>query len=230
MNNRSDDKILDALIAKASEMSYAELMAGIPSDEELREMYSDTSALDKRIYSIIDSSFTAGKRKRRLKSFRRVAAAITIVLAVSSTMLMSVEATRNIIFGAIREITGGVINFTYGDSVVTSPLDLRMGYIPEGYVELEVYEFGSSLEITYVNGEGKKIIFERMPIEGTSLMMDLDNHDYEIYNSLYGEAYLFKASSKLLTSSIIFYIDDYIFTLTANFSAYDMIQIVNGIE
>lgn len=93
-----NEKLFDALLKVAAEEALKREMESLPSVEELNELCKSSVEMDERIKRLIKHSFRKKKRNRIIKKAGKIAASVAITIAVLSTALLSVEATRNAIF------------------------------------------------------------------------------------------------------------------------------------
>ena len=89
-----NDKILDQVLQYAAEKEIDDLCEGLPSDEELNAKISLSPSFEDRMENLFKSERRKQSYRKAGKSALRVAAVVFVLLAVSTTVIFSVEAFR----------------------------------------------------------------------------------------------------------------------------------------
>lgn len=188
MSTGNNEKIyvsFDAALKFALLETARREMETLPTEEELKEMYPDTSEWDKRI---LPPALKLLKPKRRpIKMAKRVLIAVMILVCLfSATMMVSAE-VRTAVVNTIIEWTGIDIGIRFqieGTPLARLPDGYREHYVPEGFVLIpELSSDGTTyFAHTYMDAEGKYIDISVGVIENASERW-LDN-EYTTYDNI----------------------------------------------
>ena len=223
-----NDLLFESLLKVAVKQAFDKEMSELPSEEELGEEYKPSEVLDSRIKSIIDNSFSKQNKRRSIKKLARIAACVFIFLGVSSFVLLSVEATRNVILNAFINVKEKYTEIQFMDSVKSDGI-YRPAYLPEGFRETSNVSIGNAVILTYTNEAGEKIVFTQAPADTGSMLVDNENMSYtEIeVNGVY--ALLFTAEENEFQNKLIWQTDKMVFDISAKLSGEELVKIAENI-
>jgi hypothetical protein len=225
-----DSILLDTFIRVASQEAIEKEMAALPSNEELNAKYKPSPELDKRIRKIIHNSRKQSKARWRMRIGGKAAVCITAFIAVTFGVLISVQATRNIILNAIIEWHEKNIKIEFQEPDAGSNNIFRPTYMPRGYSEISATESGNTFVIIYLDENGNEILFTQRRAETTSLSADSEYHDY-VEIQVNGEpGYLLEARQGEQSSILAWQEGSSLFTLTASVEANELVKIGESVK
>jgi hypothetical protein len=144
---KRENEFFEAMLKSAIAESVEQEMAEFPSDEELNAMYPITYG-DRKILSEISRRRKAARLCQAGRKIGKIAACFAIVLVISAAVLMSVEATRNIILDYIINIRSDNEVFEYTGGLAAMPDEfVYMGSMIDGNFKVSTYEnqFGEQI-------------------------------------------------------------------------------------
>ncbi len=172
------------------------------------------------------------KRGPFMKAFmsgtRRIAIAMLILILISFTTIMSVEAYRNRFFEIIKNILEEFTSITFETDEALSEIQfqgIEPQYIPDGFSKSEESITYSSLSVIYSNGKGTDIAYEQAFITNNQIIIDtedteinklmINNHEVE---------YIFKNDAY----QFMWYKDHYAFSLFSSAHREDLIKMIES--
>jgi len=227
-NDFDDNDILfEAMLKQAVIESHMKELAELPSDEELRKMYTFSERHNKRMKKL----FAADKRKETrivvVKWCRLAVATVCITTTVLfGTLLFSSEvraAVNNTIISWLEMFT----------RFQSPPLDEEfverewtVSYLPTGFELYDSFELGRMVLCEYMNAEGVTIDLTYVPIDATSYV---DNTDVE-YSIVIEDGidyHVFVADSDLEyeENSIVWNMQGYRFTIAGIYDIDELLKI-----
>lgn len=133
----------DAALHFALEEGYRQEIAELPSNDELKELYPDTSKWDEKILpaalKVLNASPHKPHKRRSMKVLKAIFISVVLLLSVfACTMLVSAEARQTLANTIMEWADGGkglFIRFEMeGIPLTCLPEGYREHYIPEGFV------------------------------------------------------------------------------------------------
>lgn len=165
------DQIFEVMLQTAVKENFEKELHELPTAKELTDDYELSESTRKEIEKWIKTANHKSTRLRMQKAAKRAAVIAAIIIPVSMVSLLSVEASRNLIFNALMEWKSDHVDIKYQDgqassSETSSPDDfeIKPHYLPEGFVEAETRQTGSGLTTEYRNDQGEFILFRRSPL------------------------------------------------------------------
>ena len=165
------DQIFEVMLQTAVKENFEKELHELPTAKELTDDYELSESTRKEIEKWIKTANHKSTRLRMQKAAKRAAVIAAIIIPVSMVSLLSVEASRNLIFNAVMNWASDHVAIQYQDgqassSETSSPDDseIRPRYLPEGFTETEKSQTSSSFTIQYRNDQGKLILFRRSPL------------------------------------------------------------------
>ena len=149
----------DALLKLALEeqMEQDDYLNQYPSDDELENPHIFSDEHNRKMKKIIKMALRVERRGERSKQYRRIAAAIGLVLIGSVTMVTQVEAFRVPMMRFFQKVTEKSTLFGVQKennfSVTEKFQEYEPQYIPAGFSVAEVKEFEKSFYIRYINND-----------------------------------------------------------------------------
>lgn len=229
--NNIDDKLFDAVLKVAAEESLRRDIEEMPSCEELNAQYMPSPDLDKRIRKMISQHNRKARVSVWKKTAMRIAVSAAIIIVISSTVLLSVEATRNYIFNAIIKWQEDHFSIEHNDSneALTTGI-IKPSYLPEGFEEISSNTTNEIVRIIYQNKNGMKIIFKQYSSLSTNTLADYEDKKYTSIKINGQDAYLFEATESEKTNILIWESNETIFNITAEVKTAELILIAESIK
>jgi len=225
------EELFDALLKMAVSDALKKDMDALPSNEELNKNFKSSQELNKRIKKIIFQGKIKSKTKHYVKSIRKLAACFIVILVLSSIALLSVEATRNIIYNALIDKFGNYTQIQFQDSVTEKKINsYRPSYLPKGFKEITNQTYGNTILQIYSNESNDEIVFKQRPAEEGAALIDNENTKYEEVEISGNTAYLFEALMKEDYSVLLWQAEGTVFELTSQISGDELIRIGNSLE
>ncbi len=216
--------LFDALLKAAACEAYEKEIDRL-ADKTEQSGLAIAPALDKRIEGLIKKSCRRVEIKRFAKGLGKAAACLSMLLAVSAVVLISVEATRNAIFNAVliqrekyTEIKYEATSDKGGNNIY------RPTYLPEGFYESIVKSTGNSTTIIYENETGDLIFFIQQEAQNASTLIDSENTDYSAIDLSGKTGHLFKARTEDDSSILTWEEDGIAFSMTSVIDSGELIK------
>lgn len=170
-----NDAVLRAALLDAVRLDYGEVLAAGP--ETLPEPDFSSGYLRRRA-RLFKNPF--GYARPRWQKGLRAAAIILLVLAIAAGVVWTNPTARAWVeryFRIYREEVGMDEYTFHGNGISTHDVSkIRPTYVPEGYVETEVFEAGGSQYVTYEKENGGWIEFSIRPLkQGGAFLLDTDH-------------------------------------------------------
>lgn len=189
------EKLFDSILKIATEEALKQEMEEMVSCEELNKEYEPSPNLDREIKRIIFQHRFKGKLFVWRKTFGKIAVAITIIIVISSTILLSVKATRNYIFNAVIKWQEDHFSIQHDGKDDTSyNLSIfRPTYIPKGFDEVSANVIGDIIKITYENKKEQVIILKQSSSQDSHILADYEDKSFIETRINGNKAYVFSA-------------------------------------
>ncbi len=227
-----DDKLFDAVLKIAAEEAVKQEMENMPSDEELNAQYEPSHNLDKRIKKMIAQYYFKGRVAKWRKTALKIAIGAAIFIIVSSTMLLSVEATRNYIFNAVIKWQEDhfLIENKDDENVDAKSSIFRPTYLPKGFKEISINTVGKLTRIIYQNEEGIEISLKQYPSKTSKTAVDNENKKFIIIKINGKEAYLCESMDIEKESILIWELNGIVFNISSEIGVEELILIAESIK
>jgi len=235
MNNKTNkinNSIFEALFRQAIIDDYVDEINSIPSNEELSIEYFFSSDFELRMKRL----FARERRKSYLvtiSGFFRQAAIIFIIITtiLFGTLLTNsdVRATvRNVIIEWYEKFTSFSFNTANQDA---SYVDIYPKYLPMGFYEESIVEFGNFTQLIFVNNQGDHINILHNNHESTSIKISVDNENHIIENFMINgyETYLVTATKEEHENAIIITTGFYVIEIWSSLSIETLIIVAESI-
>lgn len=230
-------KLFDTVLEAAVRDNFQQELDAIPNKAELAAAYSPSSELNQRIKQIISKSNHKLVLHRVGAVSRRAAVFAAILLPIAAAGLLSVEASRNMIFNAIWDWKSNHAELRY-DEVTSAPPPqsmiqpevFRPAYLPDGFTEKSSEQVGGTTVIEYRNKENVGIRLVQCPLSmaGTT-GIDTEHSTYkEIVINGY-KASLFAAKTPKDSAILVWQNRTTSFTLMSPIQADELILIATSI-
>lgn len=193
-------------------------MNGLPSIDELKSAFPDTSKWDHRILNEAQKILQPKPKRRPIKILKQVFIAIMVLICLfTGTMLASAE-VRNAVINTLIEWTGidmGIRFEVDGPALARLPEGYQERYVPQGFILQAEESFDSDTNFFHVyrNSEKEQIVISVQISENASVTrMDNEHTAYD----------------KITFNEVTAYLGQ--FTDVTGKSGYRMIWVKDGIE
>lgn len=230
--NNLDDKLFDAMLKVAAEEALKQEMDEMPSCEEMNTQYRPSPDLEKKIRKQISQHRLNEKVSLWKKSAVKVAVSAAVFIVISSTILLSVEATRNYIFNAAIKWHEDYFSIQHSNnkSNVADLKNYRLTYVPLGFKETSTVAIGDILKITYENDDGMRIVFKQSPSETSHILADYEGKKYSTIKVNGQEAYLFNATEDDKTNTLLWEFNGSMLTISSEVGTDELILMAENIK
>ncbi|MDD2955490.1 MAG: DUF4367 domain-containing protein [Oscillospiraceae bacterium] len=242
--NRGASKAFDELLRDAGEEYVRQMLEEIPDEEELANMFPDTSSLDLKMESV----YRAEKRAQAARRFSRWGhrAAVIALVAVGTCVatIFSVKALRVQFLSMFVEPhpeytafsfrdpdTGGSPDYTVPRHLQPVENDYEATYVPEGYQISQQEEYQYMKMIIYENAEGDVIHLDMMEATGTGISLDTENAETGTTTVSGNEAFwVQKEQDGSVWVTILWHDNEWAFTLMGAEPYEEMLKMAEGVE
>lgn len=209
----------EALLRQAVIDAHTKELEALPSEAELREMYTLSKRHMRRMQELLRHEGRKERFRRVFVTARKGAAVAAVFIAILSALLLTnpeVRAAVKNAFNVFVEWTEKFTSYTFrGTEASAEPVEWEPAYVPEGF-EVSYYDFlYGSTEIQYTNQEGIVILFISSPPDGVSLhAIDNEHQKYE-RTEINGVEYEIFAADSLEYMSYVSWVDNgYFFSIS----------------
>jgi len=229
------DKIFDTLFSLAAEEVMREELDAMPSLEELNKLSLPSPALEKKIRSIIRKEARTTERRKVLKTFYRVAAAIGIVTFLGTAVLMSVEASRNYIINMLIEMREDHVLFEFDQDgtepeYVFNDMDIIIGYVPDGFVLTNSQDMGLFVFTIFTNADDNQLIIRRNNASIVTIAVDNEVREFTTITFNGQQKHVFDALDSGYESLVIWQSGDDVFRISAPLPIEELLRIAENIQ
>ena len=231
-NNDKNKRRFEAMLKLAAIEALEKEMDVLPCLEELNKTYPPSEALNKKIQDIIKRESKANKKKRDARIFGRlgkIAVVAGIFLAVSTAVVMSIEASRNFIINVFVNRQDDHVVFGFGNDVAIGKTETHnefQEYLPEGFLYVSSHITDLTIMTIYTNEIGQQIIIDRT--EGEGLRRGVDD-DYREFSQIYinsQQVFLNEATEEGLHHTAMWHSSNTVYGITSNIDIEQFFQIL----
>lgn len=230
LENSVDDKLFDAILKIASEEAMRQDIETMLSCREANEQYKPSPALDKKIRKIISRHNFIERTSSLKKTALKCAACFAIFTVVSSTLLLSVEATRNFIFNAVVKWQEDHFSIEHGNSSIKKLTIYKPTHLPDGFEEISSNVMGDINRIIYQDKTGIEILLTQYSSSTSNILSDFEDKDFTTIKINQQNAYLVDADEKNKNNTIIWEYNGVIFHIDSELESAELISIAESIK
>ena len=208
MSNKYNGMASEAILKQALLECDEEDMASIPTQAELKKLYTPSELLDRKIRKQIRKAERMDFLRASVKITRRVAVVVSVITALAFSSLLMNQEVRAVIRNTIVEWFSGFTRFTFPDD--TSDVQIgewTVAYIPKGYELFEVQEVGAFRIVDFKHislpEDMSYISLVYAPAGDIVLGVDNENAVYDMEYNQGIEYYILKAESEEFPSKVI---------------------------
>ncbi len=227
-------QLFETLLKAAVEEDFQRELDTLPPEADLRKKYEPSPKLTRQIREALKEEKRRGQQTKIVQAAKKAAVITAILIPVTFGGLLSVEASRNIIFNSIMEWKAGHVDL-YFQPESQMPEDngdvlYKPTYLPDGYVEKESVKFGVTQRITYENERKDLIIFDQISITSGKKSLDTEHNELKEIIINGKKAYLFVSDKPDIRSYIVWEGRSASFKLSSNLGQKELIKIVQNVE
>jgi len=234
----SDDQFYYEVACRVNEIVLADLVGEMPSNEELKSMYTFSEEFERKMSLIIDS---IGRRRKIPKSVKRIiiiAAAIValIVGALNASAILkslhdlyltcfedySIATYQDI---SDSDLSDGSDYVADNDVAVNITEHYEPSYVPEGYDKTNIVDIGAWRQIHYSNGVNK-IYFTQSTLS-SSMQLDTEDATVAFFSTSSFECCYVKFENEI---TLVFEKNGYVFKIEGMISTQTAIQMAQSIK
>ena len=221
-NKNRNDRILDEIFAIAVDEYEEELVSQIPADEDIEYEFSDN--FNKKHEKML-KQYKVGKYKNYRSPAIKVATVIGLLVILSATVTLSIEAVRLKVFNFVIEKADefAVINVRE-KNMENEAKQLSLEHLPDGFELIKEETIEEISSVTYSNGDNY-IKHEIFNLNGNTAV-DVENAEFKEVEIL-GTSII--VSDKGDFSIFVWYDELYMYHVTSNLNHLDMQQILKNI-
>lgn len=229
LNNR----LFDTALTAAVEEDFLRELDAIPKEKELRPEYLPSPALKQKIMQAIKKENRRAAFLKIRKAAKRAAVIVVILISVVMGSLLSVEASRNVIFNSVLEWKADHVDIYFRQEKKPQPEDIgiyKPQYIPEGFVEVKSITINQISKTEYQNEENVSIILEQIPLSAGKTMMDNEHSTYQEITINGQKAYLLEAKTSADKTQILWRMNKISLKLSSKIDKKDLIRMAESVK
>ena len=232
------NKLFDTLLETAVQDNFQQELDEFPPEEVLKKEYAPSPELNLKIKRMIANNDHKLKILNLRKIAKRAAIIVAIILPLITASLLSVEASRNVIFNAVMEWKSDHADIYFQqDSSNQASQDTdenslyQPQYLPDGFIESSTVKISATYEIRYQNKENASIIFDQTTLSGEGTTAVDTEHTTHKEITLNGQkASLFAAKSPNGKNYILWQIGKTNFKLSSSINQSELIKMAENIK
>lgn len=172
----------DEMLVKAAEEANRVLMESLPDKEACTYIFSDS--FEKKMQKVIRRA----NHPNRYRIIRKVAVILLVAVLGASGFFAANTEAREKLFGWIKEDFLSLTSYRFGDGEgsIEHIEEVELGYIPDGYQEIQRRKSELSMSIVYEDENGRYLKIRCMGQSDTSGLY-LVTEDYEKMITQVGE-------------------------------------------
>lgn len=207
-------------------------LASLPPDDQIPD-YKFSRRFERKMKKLVREQRRSPSMRQFMKIARQTAAAILIVVSLSFSCLMTVEAYRAKVIEVVTEIFYDLTHLSFfsswsGDAGIG---EIKFGYLPDGMSEVqrEVFDKPQGLTICFEDNQGDQIsVNQALITNDEDLALILDTEDTDVTTIPFGDSDA-ALIEKEGVSTLIWEDAPYLIILTGDFPSEEIIKVANGI-
>lgn len=221
------DEIFEALLIPAAKEALRREMEELPSEEELKKLCPISDDLNDKIKKMIDNHAKTQRRKRRMKKFSKIVAGFTVLSAITGTVFMSIEASRNLIRNSIVNMRNDHIIFEFTGGGHGSGLVIN--YVPYGFEIISTHVTDELYVVVYSNDIGELIMIRWHLADYLTLGIDNEAREFSTISVGEQKAYLFQPLYDGYETILMWYINNNAFDITSTLEMEQILKIAENL-
>ena len=225
-------EITEEMLYKYAPAAEKLWLGSLPPDDQIPE-HQFSQRFERKMKKLIRYQRHSPSMRQFMRIARQTAAVILVVVSLSFSCLMTVEAYRAKFIEVVTEVFYDLTHFTFfsswsGDIGLG---EIEFGYLPDGMVEVqrETFEKTQGQTIYFEDDHGYQIkISQTLLTDDTNSDLILDSEDADATTIAFGDgdAVLIEKEG---TSTLMWEDTPYLMLLTGDFLPEEIVKIANGI-
>jgi len=233
LKNQLFDTILKAAVTEDFQLK----LDAMPNQEVLAKEYTPSAELRQRIQRMVKNQDHKTMIRRVVQMAKKVAIIIAILIPVSLGSLLSVEASRTVIFNSVLEWKADHVDIYFQQESSSQPSQdttenglYQLQYIPEGFDESSTMKIGPTHEIIYQNIENVSIIFDQTILSKGKTMIDTEHSTYKEITINGKKAFLLEAKTPNDKTYILWQSGKISLKLSSSISQQELVKMAESIK
>ena len=234
LNRQLFDTILKAAVTENFQLE----LNAMPTQEVLAKEYTPSSEFRQRILRMVKKEYHKTTFRKIMQTAKRVAVIIAILIPVSLGSLLSVEASRTVIFNSVLDWKADHVDIYFQQESSSQPSQVtnesglyQPEYLPNGFDESSTMKIGPTHEIIYQNIENISIIFDQAPISKSGKTgVDTEHTTYKEITINGQKASLFAAKTPNDKTYIFWQIGKVSFKLSSSIGQQELVKMAESIK
>lgn len=221
-------EITDEMLFKFVPQAELLLLEQIPPEHQLQHTFSKD--FDRKMKLLIKREKSNPLIKAIVIKSKRIAIIFLLIIIVTFTTIMGVEALRARFFKVIMEIYRELTSFSFILDGEKSDVKFQMmepEYIPAGFSKTDTDKQYTTVYITYTDKAGAEIIFEQNYITSNKVIIDTEDSKTEKLQINGYDVYYISGKG---TNQLIWFDSEYAFSLMAPIDKGELIKMAESIK
>lgn len=231
INPKVDEEIFDAILTQALKENNENYLNKLPSENRLSKELEFSDKFNKKMNKLIREYKNRIIKENTFVYGKRIVAGILIIAGLGFGALMLSEPVRATIQNIIIQWFDEYTQFDFqSDTSEVEFKEFTLGYLPEGFEEIDYFLSTGLASIEYEDLQGNDILFEYSIAEDLSLALDNEHSSYNIISINDSEAHLFESNDDSRRSYLLWIDKGYTFTIGSNIDVDEIIKIAENIK
>jgi hypothetical protein len=230
LDNSYRETLFEALLRRAVIDDHMDEMASIPSERDLKELYTFSAHHEARMRVLLRQE----RRRERMKALFVAARRAAIIIALLGTIVFGSLLTNSEVRATVRNVIvewfDRFTRYSYNEGMsAVEGIEWTFEYLPEGYTESIRIDLGSFIYIAYTDDENNEISLQYALASDISFGVDNEHSTFEILDLGDIEFYVYTAVSTDNPSIVIWLQDGYAMNLTGYIEVEKLINMAKTI-
>jgi hypothetical protein len=232
-----NSQMFDTILKTAVSENFKLEMDAMPPEGTLSKEFAPSLDLRRKIQRIVIKEYHNAVLYKVSQIAKKAAVIIAIIIPISFGSLLSVEASRNVIFNSVLEWKADHVDIYFQQESSSKPSQdtdesglYQPQYIPDGFSEFKTLKFGATQRITYQNEGKESIIFDQTPLSKGKIGVDTEHTTYEEITINGQKASLFAAKTPNDKTYILWQIGKISFELSSSISQQELVKMAENIK
>lgn len=197
------NKLFNDMLKAAVEENLMNSLDALPPAEVLNQEDPFPNGFYKKLMRISKKYYRKSLFRRSSRIAKRAAVFAAVGIIISFGSLLSVEASRNVIFNSVKEWKADHVDIYFqekngseGQASNSGETLFDLPYLPSGFIKSKEMQIGPLYRIVYQNKENESIVFDQAPLsEEGKMMVDTEHTTYQEISINGQKASLFTAKT-----------------------------------
>jgi hypothetical protein len=202
-NSELHNKLFNDMLKAAVEENLMNSLDTLPPAEVLNQEDPFSNGFYKKLMRISKKYYRKSLLRRSSRIAKRAAVFAAVGIFISLGSLLSVEASRNVIFNSVKEWKADHVDIYFQEKNGSGRQASNSGetlfdlpYLPSGFIKSKEMQIGPLYRIVYQNKENESIVFDQAPLsEEGKMMVDTEHTTYQEISINGQKASLFTAKT-----------------------------------